>query len=118
MPIKAFALNCTLKRSGKPSSTDATIGLLQKDLAAHGVEVGAPVRVADHDVKPGVPSDEGPGDAWPDLRRRVRVGRLGRRPIFRVWTRSGQKVVSTSAMAARNAAHLAGFLKEKQYPGD
>ncbi len=40
MPIKAFALNRTLKPSGKPSSTDAMIGLFQKTLAAHGVGEG------------------------------------------------------------------------------
>jgi multimeric flavodoxin WrbA len=39
-------------------------------LARHGVG-GEIVRVADHDVKPGVTSDEGPGAAWPELRRRV-----------------------------------------------
>ncbi|AWJ93601.1 flavodoxin family protein (plasmid) [Azospirillum baldaniorum] len=202
MPIKAFALNCTLKPSGKPSSTDAMIGLLQKDLAAHGVAVGAPVRVADHDVKPGVTSDEGPGDAWPDLRRQVLeadililgtpiwmgqpssvckrvlermdaflgetddqgrmvsygkvalvavvgnedgahhvsaelfqalndvgftlaanavcywVGEAMQKTDFQDLDKVPDKVVSTSAMAARNAAHLARFLKEKQYPGE
>jgi hypothetical protein len=29
------------------------------------------VRVADFNIKPGVSSDEGPGDDWPDLRERV-----------------------------------------------
>ena len=27
--------------------------------------------IADHDIKPGVTSDEGEGDAWPDIRRRI-----------------------------------------------
>jgi multimeric flavodoxin WrbA len=36
----------------------------------HGVD-GEIVRIVDHDVKPGVTSDEGPGDAWPGLRRKV-----------------------------------------------
>ncbi|NUB28877.1 flavodoxin family protein [Azospirillum brasilense] len=202
MPIKAFALNCTLKPSGKPSSTDAMIGLLQKDLAALGVEVGEPIRVADHDVKPGVTSDEGAGDAWPDLRRQVLeadililgtpiwmgqpssvckrvlermdaflgetdgqgrmvsygkvalvavvgnedgahhvsaelfqalndvgftlaanavcywVGEAMQKTDFQDLGKVPDKVVSTSAMAARNAVHLARFLKEKQYPGE
>ena len=30
-----------------------------------------PVRVADLDIKPGVTSDEGDGDEWPALRRRI-----------------------------------------------
>jgi multimeric flavodoxin WrbA len=32
---------------------------------------GEIVRAADHDIKPGVRSDEGPGDDWPDLRKRI-----------------------------------------------
>src|SRR5690606_12468285 len=35
-----------------------------------GVE-GEIARVADYDVKPGVSSDEGDGDQWPGLRRRI-----------------------------------------------
>ena len=29
------------------------------------------IRIADHDIKPGVSSDEGDGDAWPDIRKRI-----------------------------------------------
>ena len=29
------------------------------------------IRIADHEVKPGVSSDEGEGDEWPDIRRRI-----------------------------------------------
>ena len=29
------------------------------------------IRIADHDVKPGVTSDEGEGDAWPDIRGKI-----------------------------------------------
>jgi multimeric flavodoxin WrbA len=68
--MQAIALNCTLKNSGKPSSTELLLRQVLDGLARHGVR-GEIVRVADHDVKPGVTSDEGPGDAWPELRRRV-----------------------------------------------
>lgn len=72
MSIRAIALNCTLKPSGdEPSSTDAMIDLVAGHLAALGVEWGGTIRLADHDVKPGVSSDEGAGDAWPDIRRRI-----------------------------------------------
>lgn len=72
MPLTAVALNCSLKRSGgKPSSTDAMIGLVAGALARYGVEFRETIRLADHDVKPGVRSDEGEGDAWPDIRRRL-----------------------------------------------
>lgn len=72
MPLRAIALNCSLKPgSGKPSSTDKMIGLLAENLSDHGVELLETIRIADHDVKPGVSSDEGEGDAWPDIRRRI-----------------------------------------------
>ena len=72
MPLSAIAINCTLKASGgEPSSTDRMIGLIADELRKHDVEVRDTIRIADHDIKPGVTSDEGPGDAWPDIRRRI-----------------------------------------------
>jgi multimeric flavodoxin WrbA len=72
MPLSAIAINCTLKSSGgPPSSTDKMIGLIADGLRKHGVEIRETIRIADHDVKPGVSSDEGNGDAWPDIRRRI-----------------------------------------------
>ena len=72
MPVRAIAINCSLKRStGEQSSTDAMIGLLVSELMKHGVEFSETIRIADHTVLPGVTSDEGPGDDWPDIRRRI-----------------------------------------------
>lgn len=73
MPLRAIALNCTLKSSSadETSSTDRMIELLGGALSEQGVELGEVIRVADHDIKPGVTSDEGPGDAWPELRQRI-----------------------------------------------
>jgi multimeric flavodoxin WrbA len=72
MPLKAIALNCSLKSAaGEQSSTDKMIGLVAAALAKHKVECTETIRVVDHDVKPGVTSDEGPGDEWPELRRRI-----------------------------------------------
>jgi len=72
VPLSAIAINCTLKRSGgEQSSTDRMIGLLADELRKHEVEVRDTIRIADHDIKPGVSSDEGEGDAWPDIRRRI-----------------------------------------------
>lgn len=69
---KAIGINCTLKAGSAPSSTEVLVGQVLDQLAAEGVEVaGPPVRVVDHDVRPGVTSDEGDGDEWPDLRRRI-----------------------------------------------
>jgi multimeric flavodoxin WrbA len=71
MTLTAVAINCSLKRGPEPSSTDAMIGLLVSQLKKHGVAFTETIRIAEHDVKPGVTSDEGDGDAWPDLRRRI-----------------------------------------------
>jgi multimeric flavodoxin WrbA len=72
MALSAIAINCSLKRSGRdPSSTDKMIGLLVGGLGKHGVALAETIRIADHDIKPGVSSDEGEGDAWPDIRRRI-----------------------------------------------
>ena len=72
MTLKAIAVNCTLKRSGgEPSSTDKMIKLIASELSKHDVELAETIRIADHDIKPGVTSDEGDGDAWPDMRKRI-----------------------------------------------
>ena len=70
--VKAIAINCTLKKSsGEPSSTDKMIALLVSEMKKHGVEFSETIRLADYDIKAGVESDEGDGDAWPDIRRRI-----------------------------------------------
>jgi multimeric flavodoxin WrbA len=70
--LKAFALNCSLKGSDadEKSSTDKMIADLFAALKPYGVS-GEVVRAADHDIKPGVLSDMGEGDAWPALRQKV-----------------------------------------------
>jgi multimeric flavodoxin WrbA len=40
-------------------------------LALHDVAPANVVRAVDHDIKPGVTSDEGAGDAWPDLLKAI-----------------------------------------------
>ena len=73
MTVTAIAINCSLKpSSGKEaSSTDAMIAVLAEAFGEHGVTVAETIRIADHDVKPGVTSDEGAGDAWPQLREKI-----------------------------------------------
>ena len=72
MPIKALALNCTLKAdAGEDSSTDAMIAVLAKAFGEKGVTLSETVRAAALDIKPGVTSDEGDGDAWPALRKKI-----------------------------------------------
>ena len=72
MPLTAIALNCSLKsREGESSSTDKMIGVIAEALRRHDVTLSDTIRMVDHGVKAGVTSDEGEGDAWPDIRRRI-----------------------------------------------
>ncbi|NSY14798.1 flavodoxin family protein [Agrobacterium vitis] len=72
MALRALAFNSTLKSSAaaESSSTDKLLGLIAEEFKKHGVETET-VRLADHDIKPGVTSDEGEGDAWPKIREQV-----------------------------------------------
>ncbi|WP_070152078.1 flavodoxin family protein [Sphingobium phenoxybenzoativorans] len=72
MPLKALALNCTLKADiDEASSTDAMIAVLKAAFADNHVSLTETIRVAALDIKPGVTSDEGEGDAWPRLRETI-----------------------------------------------
>lgn len=202
MAVSAIAINCTLKKSSdEKSSTDAMIAVLAKAFAEHDVEIAETIRIADHDVLPGVTSDEGKGDAWPAIRETIlahdilifggpiwmgQIGSIAKRVLERMdaflsetddkgrmpsyckvavaaivgnedgahwstaqlfqslndtgWTipasaacywvgeamgetdfrdldETPKKVTETAAMVAANAAHLAGLLKAKPYPG-
>lgn len=72
MALSAIAINCTLKSSGdEQSSTDVMIGLLAQAFAERGVSISETLRIADYNVLPGVTSDEGEGDDWPELRAKI-----------------------------------------------
>jgi multimeric flavodoxin WrbA len=68
--LSAFGMNCTLKRGPETSSTQKILDQVLQGLHSFGVDI-SDTRVVDHDVKPGVKTDEGDGDAWPALRRKV-----------------------------------------------
>ncbi|MDH5824788.1 NAD(P)H-dependent oxidoreductase [Luteimonas sp. RD2P54] len=70
MTLRAFGMNCTLTRGPAPSSTQKLLDQVLEAIAAQGAETEQ-ARVVDLDVKPGVSADEGGGDQWPELRRRV-----------------------------------------------
>jgi multimeric flavodoxin WrbA len=69
-PLKALALVCSLKPSPAPSSSELIARQVLDELAALDV-TGEVVRVVDHDVKPGVETDMGDGDAWPAIREKL-----------------------------------------------
>lgn len=68
--MRALVLNCTLKPSPAQSNTEALARVVIEALESQGVTTEL-VRVADYDVRPGVSSDEGQGDQWPQLRAKV-----------------------------------------------
>ncbi|GGT50735.1 flavodoxin family protein [Streptomyces purpureus] len=66
-PLRAVALVCTLSPSPARSSSQLLAEQTMTALGEHGV-TGKVIRVVDHDVKPGVKTDMGDGDAWPEIR--------------------------------------------------
>lgn len=100
MALSAIAINCTLKKSSdETSSTDAMIAVLADAFAKHDVALSETLRIADYNVLPGVTSDEGEGDDWPELRTKIlahdilifggpiwlgQVGSIGKRVLERM----------------------------------
>lgn len=72
MKLKALFLNCTLKKSPETSNTQAFIANAEKIFHELDVETES-IRVVDHDVKFGNTSDEGGGDAWPSILKKVKA---------------------------------------------
>lgn len=70
MNLKAVLLNCTLKKSPEESNTEA---LLKKVIEQFDdLEVTSDIiRVIDHQVARGVTSDEGDGDEWPKILKKI-----------------------------------------------
>ncbi|MEI7031746.1 flavodoxin family protein [Streptomyces pratensis] len=68
--MRALALVCSLNASPADSSSHHLAEQVMAEFARHDVR-GEIVRVADHDVRPGVAVDLGDGDAWPALREKV-----------------------------------------------
>ncbi|MCB8906997.1 MULTISPECIES: flavodoxin family protein [unclassified Streptomyces] len=66
-PLRAVALVCTLSPSPARSSSQLLAEQTMEALREHGVS-GKVIRVADHDVRTGVATDMGDGDAWPEIR--------------------------------------------------
>jgi multimeric flavodoxin WrbA len=70
MTLRAVVLNCTLKPSPASSSAELLGREVLAALADHDV-TGEVIRVVDENVKFGVSTDEGDGDGWPAIRRRI-----------------------------------------------
>lgn len=70
MKLTAVILNCTLKPSRKRSSTDHLLRQVATCLKSYEV-MSETIRIADHNVKAGVTSNEGRGDAWPRILEKI-----------------------------------------------
>jgi multimeric flavodoxin WrbA len=68
--LNALVLNCTLKPAPTASSAEVLGQELLEALAEHDV-TGSMVRVVDERVRFGVQVDEGDGDGWPAIRRKM-----------------------------------------------
>ncbi|MFF3699069.1 flavodoxin family protein [Streptomyces sp. NPDC002221] len=68
--MRAVALVCTLSPSPKPSSSQPLAEQTMEALSKHGVS-GKVFRIADHDVRPGVETNMGEGDFWPEIRETI-----------------------------------------------
>ncbi len=68
--MRALVLNCTLKPSPAESNSDALAEVVIEALRGHDVDTET-IRVVDHDVRPGISSNEGEGDQWPAIRERI-----------------------------------------------
>ena len=111
MSLTAIAINATLKRSnGEASSTDRMIDLIGAALGKQGVELTETIRLADHDIKPGVSSDEGDGDAWPAIRTKILAADV---LIFGTPIWMGQP----SSVAKRVCERMDAFLSETDDAG-
>jgi len=112
MTLTAIALNATLKpgKDKATSSTDTMIGLIVDALKDKGVAFDGTIRLADHDIKPGVTSDEGEGDAWPGLRTRILAADI---LIFGTPVWMGQM----SSLAKRVCERMDAFLSETDKAG-
>jgi multimeric flavodoxin WrbA len=68
--LSALFLNCTLKPSPARSNTEALARVVINALEADGVACEL-IRLVDHDIRPGVSSNEGDGDEWPRVLEQV-----------------------------------------------
>lgn len=73
--MRALVVNCTLKPSPEPSNTEALASTVIAALKGHGVEVDV-VRAVDLNLKPGVETDMGDGDEWPQVHERLLASQI------------------------------------------
>lgn len=68
--LRAIIINCTLKPSPHASNTEALALSVQQALENLDVHTEM-LRAVDHNIKPGVLTDEGEGDEWPPIHDKI-----------------------------------------------
>ncbi|MEU5891726.1 flavodoxin family protein [Streptomyces sp. NPDC047461] len=63
-------MNCSLKKSPKPSNTEALAAVVAERLSKKGVDLDV-VRAVELNIAPGVVSDAGDGDEWPVVHEKL-----------------------------------------------
>lgn len=107
--IRALALNCTLKPSPAPSSTEKLAGEVLAQMAGLGAATEM-IRVVDYAVAPGVLTDMGGADQWPRIRERILAADI---VVFATPTWVGQM----SSVATRVIERLDAELSETDEEG-
>ena len=109
-PLRALALNGTLKASPDPSNTEALTEVVLDALRERSVECEI-VRLTDLTIAPGVVSEAvGPGDQWPEVYAKVVAADI---VIFATPTWLGQP----SSVIKRALERLNGMLSETDDDG-
>jgi len=73
--MRAVVLNCTLKPSPEPSSTEALANVVIAELEKGGADVEM-IRLVDLNIRPGVENDIGEGDDWPAVNRKLKAANI------------------------------------------
>lgn len=107
--LNALLINCTLKPSPAGSSTHVLGEQVLNALAEHGVSADR-IRAVDHRILPGVKTDMGGEDEWPELRARVLAADI---VVFATPTWLGQH----SSVAQRVLERLDAELSESDDQG-
>ncbi|MBB0245157.1 flavodoxin family protein [Streptomyces alkaliphilus] len=68
--MRALVLNCTLKPSPEPSNTERLAEVVSEALRERDVEVTG-LRLADLHIPPGIGTDLGGDDRWPEVHERL-----------------------------------------------
>ena len=63
-------ISCTLKPSPEKSNTEALAKVVSDAMEGDGVQTES-IRAVDLEIKPGVESEMGEGDAWPGVREKI-----------------------------------------------